>query len=239
MSQALILHIETATDICSVALSKGDQQLSLLESDKERSHATLLNQFIRKALEEAGHALKQLDGVAVSKGPGSYTGLRIGVSTAKGIAYALGIPLLASGTLENMAHGAFAHPEVIRLIENSGEQVLLCPMLDARRMEVYAGFYAPDQSIFREVRADIIDGDSYKEILAKHQVCFFGNGSGKCRESLSHPHAHFIEGINPSATSMIEPVLSRYQKEQFEDVAYFEPFYLKDFIATTPKKKVL
>jgi len=238
MSKALILHIETATDICSVALSEGDQQLSLVESGQERSHAILLNQFIRQAVAEAGITLKQLDGVAVSKGPGSYTGLRIGVSTAKGLAYALEIPLLASGTLENMAHGALSHPEVIKLADSYDKQLLLCPMLDARRMEVYTGFYSLKISNFREVSADIIDESSYREILEKHQVCFFGNGSGKCKESLKHPNAFFIDGVDPSASTMIEPVLKRYQKQQFEDVAYFEPFYLKDFIATVPKKKV-
>jgi tRNA threonylcarbamoyladenosine biosynthesis protein TsaB len=239
MSKALILHIETATDICSVALSEGDQQLSLVESGQERSHAILLNQFIRQAVSEAGHTLKQLDGVAISKGPGSYTGLRIGVSTAKGLAYALEIPLLANGTLENMAHGALNHPEVIRMAESTSNQLLLCPMLDARRMEVYAGFYTLKATIFREVSADIIEEGSYREILDKNHVCFFGNGSGKCKEVLTHPNAHFIDGVDPTASSMIEPVLKKYATKQFEDVAYFEPFYLKDFIATTPKKKVL
>jgi tRNA threonylcarbamoyladenosine biosynthesis protein TsaB len=239
MTEALILHIETATDICSVALSEGDQQISLVESGQERSHARLLNRFIRQALDEAGHTPKQLDGIAVSKGPGSYTGLRIGVSTAKGLAYALEIPLLASGTLENMAHGALAHPEVRRLADSHGEHLLLCPMLDARRMEVYAGFYTLDQTAFRQVSADIIDESSYRDILDRHRVCFFGNGSGKCRESLRHPHAHFIDNIHPSASHMIDPVLKRYASRQFEDVAYFEPFYLKDFIATTPRNKVI
>jgi len=239
MAQALILHIETATDICSVALSEGDRQISLVESGQERSHARLLNPFIRKVLAEGGHVPKDLDAVAVSKGPGSYTGLRIGVSTAKGLAYALEIPLLACGTLENMAHGVMVQPEVIRLAESSRERLLLCPMLDARRMEVYAGFYNPDQTLFREVSADIIDELSYRDILDSHQVCFFGNGSGKCKEALEHPNAHFIDDMQPSASFMIDPVMTRYAGKQFEDVAYFEPFYLKDFIATTPRKKVI
>jgi len=239
MTKALILHIETATDICSVSLSEGDQQLSLVESGQERSHAILLNQFVRKAIADTGHTLKELDAVAVSKGPGSYTGLRIGVSTAKGLAYALEIPLLATGTLENMANGALTHPEVIGLVETIGEQLLLCPMLDARRMEVYSGFYTLDNSVFRAVSADIIDENTYREILASHPVCFFGNGSGKCKELLAHQNAHFIDKVDPSASSMIEPVLKRYMQQQFEDVAYFEPFYLKDFIATSPKKKLL
>lgn len=239
MSKALILHIETATDVCSVALSQGDQQLSLVESGQERSHAILLNQFIRRAMDEAGFSLKQLDGVAVSKGPGSYTGLRIGVSTSKGLAYALDIPLLASGTLENMAHGVLTLPQSNKLLNSFGDDLLFCPMLDARRMEVYSGFYTRNISQFREVSADIIDGDSYREILNRYQVCFFGNGAPKCKDALSHPNAHFLENIEPSAGSMIGPILKKYRQKLFEDVAYFEPFYLKDFIATVPKKKVL
>ena len=239
MTGPLILHIETATDICSVALSEGDLQLSLVESGQERSHASLLNSFIRQAIAQAGKELKDLDGIAVSKGPGSYTGLRIGVSTAKGLAYALEIPLLASGTLENMASASASHAAVRELITIHGDQLLLCPMLDARRMEVYAGFYTLKSSIFREVSADIIDEGSYQEILESHQVCFFGNGADKCKAVLNHPSAHFIDGINPSASSMITPILQKYKLKRFEDVAYFEPFYLKDFIATIPKKKVL
>lgn len=239
MTGPLILHIETATDICSVALSEGDQQLSLVESGQERSHASLLNQFIREVLKKSGKHIKDLNGIAVSKGPGSYTGLRIGVSTAKGLAYALEIPLLASGTLENMASGALSHPEIGKLMKIHGEDLLLCPMLDARRMEVYTGFYTHQGAPFREVSADVIDEDSYRTILESHQLCFFGNGADKCKPVLNHPRAHFIDGINPSAASMISPVLKNYQTKKFEDVAYFEPFYLKDFIATVPKKKVL
>jgi len=239
MTDPLILHIETATDICSVALSKGGRQLSLVESGEERSHAKLLNSFIRQAVEQAGHMLKDLHGVAVSKGPGSYTGLRIGVSTAKGLAYALEIPLLSSGTLENMASGSASNTEVEKLISIHGTNLLLCPMLDARRMEVYAGFYTTENKLFREVRADIIDKESYRDILDSYHVCFFGNGADKCKPVLDYENAHFIGGINPSARSMISPILKNYQKKQFEDVAYFEPFYLKNFIATTPKKKVL
>ena len=239
MAGPLILHIETSTDICSVALSEGDQQLSLVESGPERSHATLLNTFIRKVFNECGRVLDQIDAVAISKGPGSFTGLRIGVSTAKGLAYALEKPLLSSGTLENMAHGALDNPSIRELIKKHGEGLLLCPMLDARRMEVYAGFYSTDISVVREVSADIIEKDSYRDIFHEHHICFFGNGSPKCEEVLEHPHAHFISELNPSAGQMIIPALNRYNQKQFEDVAYFEPFYLKDFIATKPKKKGL
>ncbi|MEN8203297.1 MAG: tRNA (adenosine(37)-N6)-threonylcarbamoyltransferase complex dimerization subunit type 1 TsaB [Bacteroidota bacterium] len=239
MNQALILHIETATDICSVAISEGDQQLALAESGPERSHATLLNAFIRECLKNGGKELKQIDAVAVSKGPGSYTGLRIGVSTAKGIAYALEKPLLSSGTLENMAHGADTHPDIRALMSKYEDSLVLCPMLDARRMEVYSAFFTTGIEAIRPVTADIVDPDSFRDILSKHPVCFFGNGSEKCEQVLNHPHAHFVSDINPSASHMIEPVLKRFTAHQFEDVAYFEPFYLKDFIATTPKKKVL
>ena len=239
MTGPLILHIETATDICSVALSEGDRELSLVESSQARSHASLLNTFIRQSIAEAGKELRDLDGVAVSKGPGSYTGLRIGVSTAKGLSYALEIPLLATGTLESMANGSLSHAAIRELISIHDDLILLCPMLDARRMEVYAGFYTLKGNLFRQMSADIIDEESYHEILEAHPVCFFGNGADKCKAVLDHPNALFIDGINPSATTMIEPVLKKYQLKQFEDVAYFEPFYLKDFIATVPKKKVL
>lgn len=251
MAEPLILHIETATDICSVALSEGDQQLSLVESGPDRSHATLLNKYIRQVYAESGKEISRTDAVAISKGPGSYTGLRIGVSTAKGLAYALEIPLIALGTLDNMAHGALEHPLIRRLADRLADQVadqvadqpgnelLLCPMIDARRMEVYASFFSTGMEVIREVSADVVEKDSYREILDQFQVCFFGNGSEKCEQVLSHPHAHFISGITPSAAQMIAPAVDRYQHQQFEDTAYFEPFYLKDFIATTPKKKVL
>jgi tRNA threonylcarbamoyladenosine biosynthesis protein TsaB len=239
MTGPFILHIETATDICSVALSAGEKLLSLVESGQERSHATLLNRFIKQSVAEAGKEFMDLDAVSVSKGPGSYTGLRIGVSTAKGLAYALEIPLLASGTLENMAGDMLTDSRINNFRTLHGDQLLLCPMLDARRMEVYSGFYTTKKRVYREVSADIIETDSYRTILESHPVCFFGNGSEKCRGILDHPNAHFIEGISPTAKSMIVPVLKKYDRKQIENVASFEPFYLKDFLATIPKKKVL
>ena len=179
MTGPLILHIETATDICSVALSEGNRQLSLVESGQERSHATLLNRFIRQSAEEAGKKLKDLDAVAVSKGPGSYTGLRIGVSTAKGLAYALEIPLLSTSTLKIMAGNALSVEPINELVNLHGDRLLLCPMLDARRMEVYTGFFNKDISTYREVSADVVDRDSYRQILESHPVCFFGNGGSR------------------------------------------------------------
>ncbi|MCP4310990.1 MAG: tRNA (adenosine(37)-N6)-threonylcarbamoyltransferase complex dimerization subunit type 1 TsaB [Bacteroidetes bacterium] len=239
MTEPLILHIETATDICSVAVSEGEKLLALVESGPERSHATLLNRFIREAVDEAGKSLKQLDAIAVSKGPGSYTGLRIGVSTAKGLAYGLEKPLLSCGTILSMACAAVQDPEVKGLISKYGDQLLICPMLDARRMEVYSAFFSPACEYFREVSADIIDENSYKNLLENHQICFFGNGAAKCREFINDPGAHFIDRLNPSAGAMIFPVLHQFRKSEFEDVAYFEPFYLKDFVATKPRKKIL
>jgi tRNA threonylcarbamoyladenosine biosynthesis protein TsaB len=239
VKEPLILHIETATDICSVALSSGDEMLSLEESGPERNHATLLNRFIRLGFASAGRTSAEIDAVSVSKGPGSYTGLRIGVSTAKGIAYALRKPLIASGTLLNMAYGALRHPEVQNLHAAHGENLLLCPMIDARRMEVYSGFYTTGIKEYRKVSADIIESGSYSEILDSYRVCFFGNGAEKCRKELDHPHAFFPGGITPSAAYMIRPAIDRFYGNQFEDVAYFEPFYLKDFVATRPGKKLL
>ena len=239
MAEPLILHIETATDICSVAISQGKDVLALVESGAERSHATLLNRFIREAASDAGKEIKQLDAIAVSKGPGSYTGLRIGVSTAKGLAYALNKPLLSCGTIESMAHSAMKRPEFQKLLEKYAGQVLLSPMLDARRMEVYTAFFTPDLKMIREVKAEIIDESSFTELLDKHNICFFGNGAEKCREVITHRHAHFMDGLNPSSEAMIKPVLSKFLRSEFEDVAYFEPFYLKDFVASTPRKKIL
>lgn len=239
MADALILHIETATDICSVAISDGDNILALVESGAERSHATLLNRFIREAAGIAGKELKQLNGIAVSKGPGSYTGLRIGVSTAKGLAYSLNIPLLSCGTLESMANSALQLEEVQKLIKTHGDQLLLCPMLDARRMEVYTAFFSPSCVMTREVTAEIIDEKSFEEVLDKNPICFFGNGAEKCRGVITHKNAHFIDGLNPSSGAMTKPVLNKFLRAEFEDVAYFEPFYLKDFVATTPRKKLL
>jgi tRNA threonylcarbamoyladenosine biosynthesis protein TsaB len=238
MAGPLILHIETATDICSVSVSEKDQLLSLAESGPERSHATLLNSYIRQVCSESGKVPGELDAVSVSKGPGSYTGLRIGVSTAKGLAYALEIPLLATGTLDHMAYGAVERQEISSIIRKYGDQVLLCPMIDARRMEVYTALYTPDGTMTGDVSAVIVDRDSYRELLRGHHICFFGNGAEKCREVLDHSNAHFIEGIRPSAAHMVIPAFNRYRERKFEDVAYFEPFYLKEFVATKPRKKV-
>jgi tRNA threonylcarbamoyladenosine biosynthesis protein TsaB len=189
-------------------------------------------------LKRPGLEFGQLDAISVSMGPGSYTGLRIGVSTAKGIAYAMDKPLISCGTLESMAHGALMDPATEELASNHNS-LLLCPMLDARRMEVYAAFYDMHIKAVREVSADIIDEESYRDILEDHAVCFYGSGAQKCREFLSHERAFFPEIKVPSAEHMVVPVLEKFRKKSFEDVAYFQPFYLKDFVATIPRKKLL
>jgi len=240
MSNPLILHMDTSTDICSVALSEGERLLALVESGPERSHATLLNRFIREALDRAGREIEKLDAVSVSKGPGSYTGLRIGVSTSKGLTYALNIPLLSCGTLDNLCLSARDSEAWLGLpADKKKKDFLFCPMLDARRMEVYTALFDKELKPVRKVSAEIIDDNSFREELDKQILVFFGNGSGKCREVIHHDNAIFLENINPGAGTMVPLVLEKYRREEFEDVAYFEPFYLKDFVATIPRKKIL
>lgn len=234
-----ILHLETATNICSVAVSKGDKLIALRESSEEKSHARLLTVFIREALQEASLEPADLDAVAVSKGPGSYTGLRIGVSTAKGLGYGLNKPVIGIITLQALAAGALEIPAIKSLQDKSEPPLLLCPMLDARRMEVYTGLYTPRLKPVQEISAVILDKSSFREQLKDHRMVFFGNGMPKFRETVTHMNAVFNTEVVPSAKHMIPIALEAFHTRQFEDVAYFEPFYLKDFIATTPRKKVL
>ena len=234
---ALILNLDTSTQICSVALALDEELLGLKESHEDKSHASLLALFIKEVLAENEKAISELDAVAVSKGPGSYTGLRIGVSTAKGIAYAAGIPMVAVDTLTSLAMGAiqgkfFEAP--------SGKDTLyLCPMIDARRMEVYTALFHHSGKMLQPISAMIIQEDSFQDILARNRIMFFGNGAAKCRDVIQHPNAHFLDGIGTSASFMISLAESAWQQKNFEDVAYFEPFYLKDFVATIPKNKVI
>lgn len=224
-----ILHIETSTEVCSVALSQDGTTIFVKEDFKGPSHAVLLGVFVDEALSFAeSHALP-LDAVAVSCGPGSYTGLRIGVSMAKGICYGLGIPLIALPTPEVLCVPVLLEHEL-------EEDALLCPMIDARRMEVYAAVYDRALRPVRAIGADIIDENSYLEFLDKHPVYFFGNGAAKCRQSITHPNARFIDDINPLARWMFPLAEKAVAKEDFKDVAYFEPFYLKEFVASVPKK---
>lgn len=234
---AYILCLDTATPVCSVALGRDGKTWAVRESARKNVHSTLITSFIQEILSETGFDLDKLDAVAVSKGPGSYTGLRIGVSTAKGLCYALGKPLIAISSLRALAYGMARR---IRKQEAEAEKLLFCPMIDARRMEVYAAFYDAGNELVRDIQADIVTGDSYNEFLALHKVVFFGNGAAKCRQLLGvNPNAVFHEDFVSSATHMTELAEERFYQKQFEDSAYFEPFYLKDFIPGVPKVRGL
>ncbi len=226
-----ILHIETSTEVCSVAVSQDGASIFSQEDFKGPSHATTLGVFVDEALSFADSHAIPVDAVAVSSGPGSYTGLRIGVSMAKGICYAKDIPLIGLPTLEVMC-------VPVLLFRDLPDDALLCPMIDARRMEVYAAVYDRALRPLRPTSADIVDEHSYAEFLADRPVYFFGNGSAKCREVLQHPNAHFIENIHPLAKWMFPLAEKANARQEFKDVAYFEPFYLKEFVASKPKKLI-
>lgn len=223
-----ILLLETATPVCSVALAQDGQILSEMYSDQQNSHSSKLSTFIDAMLRQHGVEPAQIGAVCVSSGPGSYTGLRIGVSTAKGFCYALGIPLLSVPTHEGMAAQYFAaHP---------GYQGLVCPMIDARRMECYAAFYGR-QGALGPVGADIIEPGIYDAYLDRGEVTFVGDGAAKTIGILGvHPNARYDTAFRISATGMLPAALEKLRLGKVEDVAYFEPYYLKDFVA---KKSVV
>ena len=227
-----ILNIETSTDVCSVAISDSGQVIFKHEDHTGPNQAVKLGVFVDEALDFLDSHGLPLEAVAVSCGPGSYTGLRIGVSMAKGICYGRGVKLIAVPTLELMAVPVLLgeHPEQ--------EDALIVPMLDARRMEVYAEVLDRALKVVRPIQADIVDADTYKEYLDEHHVYFFGNGAAKCMETINHPHAHLVEGIEPLAKNMAPLAERRFVEGEFEDVAYFVPFYLKDFVAKMPKKLI-
>ena len=227
-----ILSIETSTSVCSVALSADGKVLFEKTSFDGPSHASLLGVFVEEALVELKKKEKKLDAVAVSSGPGSYTGLRIGVSLAKGLCFGWNIPLISIHTLDIMA------ATVIKQ-QNVDIDCLYCAMLDARRMEVYASIYDSSMHTIRETTADIVETDTYASYLEKGKVCFFGNGAAKCQSVITSSNALFVEDIHPLAVNMVSLAEEAYEKGQFEDVAYFEPFYLKEFQATIAKNKVL
>ncbi len=218
----LILSIETSTKVCSVALYRGQTLLASSEILIEKSHSKFITVLIENLFAHSGENMAALDAVAVSKGPGSYTGLRIGVSTAKGLCYALDKPLIAIDTLRSMAY------EVNRF--NTGKYIL-CPMIDARRMEVYCALYDHTLGCKEDVSAKIIDEHSFNDLLQNEPLLFFGDGSQKCIKLIGqHKNAVFINNVFPSAINIGALALQAFEEERFEDVAYFEPFYLKDFV---------
>ena len=227
-----ILHIETSTAVCSVAVSEDSQVIYHEEERTEQKGAAAerLGSMIDEAMSFTDSHAIPFDAVAVSCGPGSYTGLRIGVSMAKGICFGRNLQLIGVPTLELLCV-----PVLLRYPDLE-EDALLCPMLDARRMEVFAGVYNRALRQVRDVQADIVDAGTYREWLDRHPVYFFGNGAQKCMETIGHPNAHYIEGIEPLAKWMQQLAERRLLNGQTEDVAYFEPFYLKDYVAKMPKK---
>jgi tRNA threonylcarbamoyladenosine biosynthesis protein TsaB len=231
---AYILCIETSTSICSVALVDDGKVIAARQDNAGNSHANRLTVLIEELFNDSAVPvdLSDVDAVALSSGPGSYTGLRIGVSTAKGICFALDKPLIAIPSLAVLAW------PVVKRYSEEGES-WFCPMIDARRMEVYTAMYDRKMEQKRETSADIIDENSYRDILNVRRVFFFGNGAEKCRDALKHPHANFPADEGPLARNMAWLANDAWNNKRFEDVAYFEPFYLKDFIATVPKKKIL
>ena len=226
-----ILHIETSTSVCSVAVSE-DSQVIYHEEERtteKGSAAEKLGTMVDEALSFTDSHAIPFDAVAVSCGPGSYTGLRIGVSMAKGICFGRDLKLVAVPTLELLCVPVLLSEKI------QEENALLCPMLDARRMEVYAGIFDRALHTVREVRADVVDPDTYRQWLDERPVYFFGNGAKKCMDTINHPNAHYIDGIEPLARWMQPLAERRLLNEQVEDVAYFEPFYLKDYVAKLPR----
>lgn len=220
-----ILNIETATKNCSVSISKEGKTVALKElNDGNYSHAEKLHELIGQVVLEAKIALSDLKAIAISKGPGSYTGLRIGVSAAKGLSFALDIPLISTNTLQSLA------------LSVSIDKGFKIPLLDARRMEVYSQVFNEKTQKIREVQAEIIDADSFSEFLNAEKVYFFGDGAEKCKAIITHKNAIFINEKFPSAKEMSAISYEKYLKNEFEDVAYFEPFYLKEFLGAIPKK---
>lgn len=235
---ALILSIETGTDICSVALANDGELMALRESDEGRDHAKKVALFVDELLRETGVQPSDLDAIAVGKGPGSYTGLRIGVSFAKGLCYALDIPLIAVGSLNALTEVAREDYEagILDVEEQEWANGVLCPMVDARRMEVYTQVFDTAGAPLSEVVAEVVTEESLREWRSKHKLVMFGNGSAKCMELL--PDAIQVS-VSPSARGIVRLAEEAFNAGKFEDIAYFEPFYLKEFLVIPSKKKLL
>lgn len=225
---AYILCIETSTRICSVALHNNGELVAIRENNSLQSHGANITLFVNQVVQEANITLQNIDAIAVGKGPGSYTGLRIGVSAAKGLCYGLDIPLIALNTLHSMAY----HPALDTYRQND---TLLCPMIDARRMEVFCALLNSEGNEMQETSAVIVDENSFLVPLSQQKIIFFGDGAAKCKNTITHPNAIFLDDIHPSAAFMGKKALAKFNAQQFEDVAYFEPFYLKEFVGTVGK----
>lgn len=230
---ATILNIETSTQVCSVALTSEGQVLEHHENYDGQTHATLLSAYVKSALDYVHSRELKLDAIAVSIGPGSYTGLRIGLSEAKGLAFGLEVPLIGVNTLQLLVVSTMFNHFI------DEDELLYVPMIDARRMEVYTAAYNPALEAVIEPQAMILDENSFADILESHKVVFIGNGSTKARDVIKHPNAIFIDGVKPVAVDMLALSEKAFRESRFIDVAYSTPLYLKEFQATTPKKKVL
>ena len=246
----LILNIETATDMCSVSLAQNGKVLNVREDSTGKSHSSVITLFIRSILEDAGYSLKDLDAVAVGKGPGSFTGLRIGVSTAKGLCMSLGIPLIGVSTLKSMAVGMLGKLKNEDFLDGLAERnnrpvpdlkdILLCPMIDARRMEAYYAVFDMDLNCSREPEAKILEKNILKDLNKRNIFIIFGTGISKCEFVFSDNRNVFVtDGFYPSAGFMGEISFKNFSEGQFENTAYFEPYYLKDFFTVTKKDDLL
>lgn len=227
---AVILNIEASTECCSVALSESGEVFFNRENHEDRSHAKILAPFVEEALKTADSRAMPIDAVALSCGPGSYTGLRIASSTAKGVCYGRNLPLIAIPTTAIMSV-----PILFR--DDLPEDALLCPMIDARRNEVYATVYDRALNVVKETMAEVVTENSFADILENHPVYFFGNGAEKCSKIITSPNAHFLDSNRSPLAKWMMPLAERaWLDERFEEIAYFEPFYLKNFVATKPKE---
>ena len=233
---ACILNIETSTDVCSVAVSQDGACIFSKEDHGGPNHSVMLGLYVDEAMSFADSHAIPFDAVAVSSGPGSYTGLRIGVSMAKGLCFGRDLKLLSVPTLQLLAVPLLLGKVPGLPLDSLPDDALLCPMIDARRMEVYAQIFDRSLREGRPVGADVVDADTYRSYLDSHDVYFFGNGAAKCMSVIDHPRAHFVRGVEPLAKYMLPLAEKRFLNGQYEDVAYFEPFYLKAFVAKTPKK---
>jgi tRNA threonylcarbamoyladenosine biosynthesis protein TsaB len=231
----MIICLETATNICSVALCNSAGVISLRENNEVKSHASMVTVFINEILKESGISAGDLEAIAVSKGPGSYTGLRIGISVAKGVAYAASIPLIGIETTLSMFWGISGNRNYSHEADSN---TLFCPMLDARRMEIYYAIYDAGGRIIKDISAEIIDEDSFCNFPESKKIIFFGDGAAKCKDVIKRTNTFFAEDFRISASHMHRPVYKAFNDHCFEDVAYFEPLYLKDFITSKPGKKI-